>query len=116
MPAAPTEIAGNNPSVAPVGHSPSGENEVSESTEREIKARSKGFERPLRLRRRAAEIPQKNLIFRSGLLWNPGEDLTTDSVGNLVRSEVSRSKEAPQCGVAPTEAAVRRLMTKYPLP
>ena len=37
--------------------SAAGGSDPSESTERESKARSKGFERPLRLRRRAAEIP-----------------------------------------------------------
>ena len=43
----------------PGGLSAESGSEPNESTERESKTRSKGFERPLRLRRRAAEIPLK---------------------------------------------------------
>ena len=39
-------------------------------------------------------------------LIGEGEDLTTASGGNFVRSEVSRNKQAPQCGAAPIKAAV----------
>ena len=56
----------------PSGLSAEGRSEVSESTERESKARSKGFERPLKLRGRAARIPQKNrLRFCRRFMWNP---------------------------------------------
>ena len=34
-----------------------------------------------------------------------GEALTTAGGGNLVKAEVSRNKQAPQCGAAPIEVA-----------
>ena len=42
--------SGERSECCPGGAFAEGENEVSESTERESKARPKGFERPLRLR------------------------------------------------------------------
>ncbi len=38
-----------------------------------------------------------------------GEEPTTAGGGNIVRAEVSRNKQAPQCGVAPIEAAEKPL-------
>ena len=50
---------------------------------------------------------QSTTICPSRRVWG-GEPLTTASGGNLVRGEVNRNKQAPQCGVAPIEVAGRK--------
>ena len=37
------------------------------------------------------------------VIW--GKPLMTDSVGNLIRGELNRNKQSPQCGVALIEIA-----------
>ena len=96
------------------GLSAEGRSDPNELTEREGKARSKRFERPLRLRRRTAEISQENRLHICKRFYvESGGDLLSRTVTSQVPSALKGLTSVFGMGTGGTPSSLPPEMVSY---